>query len=517
MKALQIQNEISSLLRARNTLLWIVSREEMRAERSVIEAAGAAKYEVLLWDCATGLSNAAGETQDGRMTDPQAIVKLVRSQSQRRVYVLRDLHRWLADPVLTRALRSLARDLQSVPRNEARAVVILSPSGEVPPDLAGQTMVLDFPLPDRPEMSEILDNVLAGLPDELSGKVCENGVREAAIDAAMGLSAEEAASCYAKSLVTKKVIEPAVVSAEKRKVISRERVLSWIEPDPRGLDAVGGLNGLKAWLVSRRLAFGKAAREYGLPCPRGVMLAGVPGCGKSLTAKAVATAWGIPLLRMDLGALKSKWVGESEANIRKALAVAETVSPCILWLDEIEKSLAGSAGGAAADGGVSADALGSILSWMQERQGSVFVVATANDVEILPAELLRKGRFDEIFFVDLPQLVERSAIVESVLEQFGRGDGAVDALEVAEATEGFSGAELAALIPDAMFAAFSDGEREVTTDDLLEAARVTVPLSKTSAERINKIREWAKGRARPASAPIKMGKSRGRAIDLEKS
>lgn len=251
---------------------------------------------------------------------------------------------------------------------------------------------------------------------------------------------------------------------------------------------------------ARRAAFSARARAYGLPAPKGALLVGVPGCGKSLTAKAVATAWGMPLLRMDLGALKSKYVGDSEANIRKALKVAEAVAPCVLWLDEIEKALSGATQGAA-DGGVSADALGAILSWMQDRAGSVFVVATANDVRSLPPELLRKGRFDDLFFVDLPTATERAAILAAALRSHGRDPSKIALQVVAAATSEFTGAELAALIPEALFSAFADREREITTDDLIEAASNVVPLAKTASEKIKAVREWAQGRARPASIP----------------
>jgi SpoVK/Ycf46/Vps4 family AAA+-type ATPase len=232
-----------------------------------------------------------------------------------------------------------------------------------------------------------------------------------------------------------------------------------------------------------------------------------------LTAKAIAAAWAMPLLRLDMGALRSKYVGESEQNIRKALQVAETVSPCVLWLDEIEKSLAG-ASGPAGDGGVAADALGAVLSWMQERTGSVFVIATANDVRALPPELLRKGRFDELFFVDLPTTEERAAIVDATLRQFNRAGALVNEDTIARATAGFTGAELAALVPDALFTAFADGARDLTTADLLAAAANVVPLSKTAADKIDAVRAWAKGRARPASAPEATTATTGRALDL---
>ena len=277
---------------------------------------------------------------------------------------------------------------------------------------------------------------------------------------------------------------------------------------------------LKGWLRQRALAYTPAARAYGLPAPKGALLVGIPGTGKSLTAKAVATAWGVPLLRIDLGALKSKFVGESEANLRKAFGVIESVGRCIVWLDEIEKALSGATQGAA-DGGVSADALGAILSWMQERQGQAFIIATANDVSALPPELLRAGRFDCVWWLDLPNTGERADILMASLRAHGRDGGALlngpeDLIRLVDATDGFTGAEIASLVPDALFAAFADGGREIDRDDLLGAAATVVPLSKTAAEKIEKLRAWAQGRARPATSAelIEMAGRRGRALDL---
>lgn len=503
--------DITALLRARNTLLWITSREETRVERALVEACAAARYPIAYWDCATGITDADGKVIVSAQ-DPSQALNYIQGNKVRRVYVMRDLHKW-TDPVVLRTVRNAARALQSAPADEARSIIVLTPSSEIPLEWQGQVIAMDYPLPDRAEMGALLDDVISSLPEDARANAAPNGTRDAAIDAAVGLSADEAANCYARSLVTSRRIDPVLVASEKRRVIARERVLTWHDPDPRGLDAIGGLDLLKGWLRERRAAFSPRARAFGLPSPKGVMLVGVPGGGKSLTAKAVAAAWGMPLLRLDMGALRSKYVGESEGNIRKALQVAETVSPCILWLDEIEKALAG-ASGPAGDGGVAADALGAVLSWMQDREGQVFVVATANDVRALPPELLRKGRFDELFFVDLPTTDERAAIVRVTLG--ARAEG-VDAMAIARATVGFTGAELAALVPDALFVAFNDGERALTTADVLSAAVRVVPLSKTASEKIENLRDWAKSKARFASAPETIAASSGRALDLEAS
>jgi hypothetical protein len=511
-RSARVNADLTNLLRSRHTLLWLTTREEQRVERAVMGAAADAKMVTAFWDCATGVTINRDERR-ADLRDPQQALAWLREQDGRIVLVMRDLHRWL-DPITTRSLRSSQREFASLPPNVARAIVLLTPPTEVPPELAACATVVDYPLPERAEVAALLDEVVAALPDGLREAAAPNGTRDAAIDAALGLTAEEAANCYAQSLVKARKIDPREVAASKRRVVERERVLTWYEPDPRGLDAVGGLDVLKGWLRQRRAAFSPAARRYGLPAPRGCFLVGVPGCGKSLTAKAIASAWAMPLLRLDMGALRSKFVGDSEQNIRRALQTAEAVAPCVLWLDEIEKSLAG-ATGAQGDGGVAADALGAVLSWMQERSGSVFVVATANDVRALPPELLRKGRFDELWFVDLPTTTERVAILAAALRGVGRVPEAFDLQRVAQATAGWTGAELAALLPDAMFAAFA-AEREVATDDLLAAAAATTPLSSTAKEKLAQLREWAQGRARCASLPenTKGAATSARALDL---
>lgn len=511
----QTRADITALLRARNTLIWIVTREECRVERAIVEAAAEARYETLFWDCADGFVKPDGDAVEN-VPDPNAALQWIDADKNRKVYVMRDLHRWF-DPVVLRRLRSLARKLQNSASNQARAIVVLTPSDEVPPELQGHTIVLDYPLPERAEITAILDDVLSALPAKVERPDAET--KGNAIDAAIGMNSEEIAACYARSVVLHRKIDPTMVSAEKRRVVARERVLTWYDPDPRGLDAVGGLEVLKHWLKERQKAFSPAARDYGLPSPKGCLLVGVSGCGKSLTAKAIASAWGLPLLRLDLGALRSKWVGSSEQNIRRALAVAETVSPAIVWLDEVEKALAGSTG-PQGDGGVSADALGCILSWMQERQGSVFVVATANQVQGLPPEFLRKGRFDEIFWVDLPTATERKDIFSVSIKALGRDPSRFNLGELVRLSATFTGAEIAALVNDALFTAFADDSRELTTADVAKAISTVIPLAKTMAEKIEALRTWASGRARFASYPEDMGmqassSAHGRAMALD--
>lgn len=365
-KSQEIAADVAALLRARNPLIWIVTREEARVERYLMEAAAAASYVPRTWDVAQGVAELDGKLTSGiSAQDPGDALAEIRgralpgrSKNERGLWIMRDLPAWLSGPASAttlRQLRNLARLLPGTPRDQAQAIVVLSPSGDIPAEIAGHATVIEWPLPDRAEIAAILDAAIESLPDDLKTTAAPNGQRDAAIDAAVGLSGEEAASCYARSLVQLRRIDPATVAKEKKRVITRERVLEWYDPLPGGLDAVGGLDNLKAWLVSRSTAYSPAARDYGLPAPKGAMLVGVPGCGKSLTAKAIATAWGIPLLRLDLGALKSKFVGESEGNLRKAFKVIEAIGRCVVWLDEIEKALQGATSGSA-DGGVSSEA-----------------------------------------------------------------------------------------------------------------------------------------------------------------
>lgn len=515
------KDDVTDLLRARHTLLWVVTREEARVEAAIIEAAGKASYETRMWDCAMGLQRPDGSVENADMlapagTNPPGILDAIRDRKQRVVYVLRDFHAFLRDPYILRALRSLARSLQRLPKADARSIVILTPVADVPPELAGHATVIDWPLPQRADIAKLLDDVVKALPEGVREGALAEGQREAAIDAAVGLSAEEAANCYSRSLVSTRRVDPAVVAGEKKRVVARGRGVTWEDPDPNGLDAVGGLELIKAWLQQRKAAFSERARAYGLPAPKGAFLVGLPGTGKTLVSRCVAAAWGLPLLSLDLNALQSKYVGESQTNLRQTLALLEAVAPCVVRVDEIEKALAGSQG-PAADGGVAADALGTFLTWMQERKAPVFVIATANDVRNLPPELLRKGRFDEVFFVDLPTRQERREVVWAACSKYKLPRESVDAEAVAERTAGYSGAEIAALLPDAMFAAFADGERRVTTEDILAAAKNVVPLSKTASEKIETLRSWAKGRARLASKPEVQtvnGQS-GRALDME--
>ena len=517
MKSQQVATDVAALLRARNSFLWIVTREEARVERFIYEAAASAGYVARFHDIAQGITEISGAVYTGsfdedEIKDPVTMLKYIadcanprRQRGERGVWVMRDLPVWLdglpgAQP--SRHLRNLSRSLPQSPRECAQAVIIITPRGDIPPELDGHATLIEWPLPDRGEIESILDAAIAGLPEAMQKTALAAGTRDNAIDAAVGLTGEEAASCYAKSLVQKKVIDPEIVNGEKKRIVEKAGLLEWFDPLKGGLDSVGGLENAKEWLMLRETSYTKEARDYGLPAPKGMLAVGVPGCGKSLLAKALATAWGVPLIRVDLGGLKSKYVGESEANLRKALRTIDAINRCVVWIDEIDKALAGAIQGAA-DGGVSTDVLGTLLTYMQERTSESFVFATANNIESMAektSELLR--RFDKTFFMDVPNYDERVSVLHAALRTHGRTASNVNAYTIADATEGFTGAEIAGLVPEAMFIAFNDSAREISTDDLLQVASTVVPLTKTAAERIDGLRKWASGRAANASKSV---------------
>ena len=509
--AQRMADEVVGLMRSRATVILVKTPEELRAERSVIEAVMAAKCAVYCCDTATGITDAAGnEVPPGKKANvPEAWLATLRDCQEKSVWIFRDPPIFgQCDPRLIRMLRHLARWLPG--QSPSRTIVILSPRGDLPPELSDSVVTVSLDLPDREEIGNIFDTVVrAQKPAEDNKDEKRQAVYDKAaasprmenVEAAVGLTAAAVARCYTKSIVTHGgSIVPAAVSAMKREVVSREMGLEWYEKDSRGMKGVAGLLRLKTWLKKRRLAFSEAARKYGLPLPRGVIIVGVPGGGKSLTAKCVAAEWDKPLIRMDVAAMMGSLVGQSEERTRRALATVDAVGECILWIDELEKAFAGAA--STTDSGVGSRQFGIFLTWMNERKGGSFIIATANNVRALPPEFLRKGRFDEIWAVDLPTMSERADILKVTLDKVGRSDAPVNAQEVANVCRDFTGSEIAALVDDAMFAAFADGARQITTEDLIVASREIIPLAKTAAEQITSLREWVKaGRARAASEP----------------
>jgi ATP-dependent 26S proteasome regulatory subunit len=495
------QKNFVTLLRSRTALLWVVTGEERRVERALCAAAleafqGPDRYELRLWDVATGATDQNGDTTDDNVPTPSALTDRIRQRKAREIWILRDYDALLREPFEQRDLKSLARELEEEPSvDRFAAVVIITPSREVPPSLVSSVTVVDWPLPDRQEIGGVIRQMARvneiALTEEEAYRLTE---------AAAGLQSKDLVDALTFALASTGRLDPDEVRRQKKAIIAREGHLEWHDPDPRGLDSIGGLDLLKEWLAERELALSPEARAYGLPAPRGLLIAGVPGCGKSALAKAIPAAWGLPLLRLDLGSLKGSLMGQSENNLRAALKLAAAVAPAVLWIDEIEKALAGSE--SKGDGGVAADYLGTILSWLQDRPAPVFVVATGNHVWNLPAALTREGRFDATFFVNLPNLQERAAILAATLGKFGVTADSIDLALVAAASEEFSGAEVAGLVPNGMFRSFRDGARLLATEDLLHTARAVAPMARTNKEEIARYHAWAAAAGvRHASAP----------------
>ena len=408
------------------------------------------------------------------------------------VLLLEDFHPDLTEdkPTIIRRLRNIAEEDSF----NGRTIVMSQPTRFLPSELEKLVHVIELPYPE----SEDLEFILSQVREEY--KVPEEVYASRLVEAALGLTIMEAKKAFALAYIESGRLTDAevpLVIREKENVIRKSGFLEYYHPKER-VEDVGGLDNLKSWLRKRGRGFDKGAKDFGLTNPNGILLLGIPGTGKSLTAKAIGNLWHFPLLRLDMGKIFGGIVGESESNIRQALKIAEAISPSILWIDEIEKGMAGISSSGSTDGGTTARVLGTFLTWMQEKTKPVFVVATANNISQLPPELLRKGRVDEIFFVDLPTEKERESIIEIHLRKKKRNPQKFNIKNLAIASKGYSGAELEEAIKEALFQAYDD-EKEVTDEHILDAIKKTYPLSKTMGETITELRKWAKSRAVMAS------------------
>jgi ATP-dependent 26S proteasome regulatory subunit len=483
-------DQLDLLIRSRTPILWIRSLEEERVESLLEQAARRLGNRPLLrWDFVDGLRgapNREGEAARNPMAALAALDPLPAGQEA--ILLLRDFHRYCEDAGVCRRLRNLAGTL----RQSARTLVITAPNWQLPAELDDSITVLELPLPDAQEISQLLSSIA-----QACGEPLEPAVLDQLSDACHGLSAQRVRQLAARALARRGRLSAddlAEVLEEKRQAIAKTELLEYCPTEATPAD-IGGLDALKHWLEQRRLAFSEEARRYGLPLPRGVLLVGPQGTGKSLTAKAIAHSWGMPLLRLDVGRLFAGLVGASEARTREMIQRAEAMAPCVLWIDEIDK---GFGGDSRSDGGTSQRVLGTVLTWMAEKTSAVFVVATANAVERLPGELLRKGRFDEIFLLDLPSGDERRAILDLQLRR-RRPEHQLPLDVLVDRTAGFSGAELEQTVIEAMHLAFAE-DRDFSEADLVAAASQVVPLSRTAREQLEQLQAWARGgRARPAS------------------
>ncbi len=507
------ERDLEVLVRAKYPLIYILSWEERRVESLLVRVAARLNQRLYAWTVTAGVQ--AIDTVRPVEVDPGArsaldVLMHVEQSREAALFLLKDFHPFLGSPQVAPdpAVIRKVRDLVPVLKKSRKTVLFLSPVLRLPPELEKEITVVDFSLPTPEEVEEALDRVIRSARSQGGMRVkLTPEERERVLQAARGLTVSEAENVFAKSVVIARkfdsgrggpLIRPEIIIGEKKQLISKSNVLEYYEAAEE-MEYVGGMDELKAWLRKRRLAFTEQARAFGLPEPRGLLLLGVQGGGKSLIAKAVSTMWQLPLLRLDMGRVFGELVGASEENMRSALRLAEAVAPAVLWVDEIEKGLSGLASSGRSDAGTAARVFGSFLVWMQEKTAPVFVIATSNDITMLPPELLRKGRFDEIFFVDLPTYEERMEIFAIHLSKRHRPPQRFDLAQLAQETEGFSGAEIEQAVIAGLYDAF-EARRDLEQEDLLRNVRQSIPLSQTMRERVTALRNWARTHARPASS-----------------
>ena len=512
------EQHLTNLFKARFSFVYIPTWEEIRIVDLITKIANnvktiKTKRDVFIWSSTEGLKKNLKDGQESvnNGNEPIDALNFIDNYNNPAILILKDIHPLLglnnrnADYNLIRKIRDVAGSLKNA--DVSKNVVIIAPSLVLPLELQKDITVVDFDLPTLDEIKSLLNEMIE--MNESSGIVIDlkEDEKEVLCKAAQGLTLQEAENAFARAMVSKgqlTIKELDVILDEKCQVIKKTGILEFIKSD-FNMNDVGGLENLKKWLIKRNNSWlGKAQKDYNLPAPKGVLITGVPGCGKSLTAKAMSALWQLPLLRLDVGKIFSGLVGSSEENMRKAIQTAEAVAPSILWIDEIEKGFGGNGG--ERDGGTATRVFGTFLTWMSEKTKPVFVIATANNINALPSEMLRKGRFDEIFFVDLPTKAERKVIFKLHLEKRLRGSISKDFAvtdnllnKLAEITEGFVGAEIEQVVISALFEAFSEN-RTLNEEDLYKVIKNTVPLSTTQSEQILAIREWANERAVAATA-----------------
>lgn len=490
---MSFSDEFNLLIRARYPIIYIPTREEERVETAIAQSAKAqGDRAVYTWDFVDGYQGNPNDVGFGKRNPLQALEFVEKlPMSAPAIFILRDFHRFLEDISISRKLRNLVRLLKSQPKN----IVLLSSQISIPDDLSEVLTVLEFPLPGAPEIKTEVERLMSATGHRLEPKTLDELVRSC-----QGLSIERIRRVLARAFALHGELRPEdvdLILEEKRQTIRQTQILDFY-PAKEDISDIGGLDNLKDWLIRRGGSFSDRARQYGLPHPKGLMLVGIQGTGKSLTAKAIAHHWHLPLLRLDVGRLFGGLVGESESRTRQMIQLAEALAPCVLWIDEIDKAFSGVDG--RSDSGTTSRVFGTFITWMAEKRSPVFVVATANNIQALPPEMLRKGRFDEIFFVGLPTQEERRSIFSVHLSRLRPHNlKQYDLDRLAYETPDFSGAEIEQTLIEAMHIGFSQN-RDFTTDDILEAASQIVPLARTAKEQIDFLQDWAAaGKARLAS------------------
>ena len=516
--------EIDWFLRSKRPIIYLTTPEEQRIEDGIkqICAKPDQKWDLITWDLISGLQSTNSSflpvKESDRLLDQLEVLawfdNLEVPKGNFLLLVLKDFSKYFGNQHtqgqieyrLIRHIKNIAQ--KCVTKN--KSLIIISQSLDLPNELDKYISVIDIPLPEKEHIELKIKDLLekASQRKDLAEKFktnYSNDELEHIVTSFRGLTLNECEQVCTYCMIKHTCLDPEAISHQKKDIIRKSGLLDWIEVS-ENLENIGGLNELKDWLYKRTKAFTKEAVDYGLPPnPKGILLVGIQGAGKSLFARGVSSFWNFPLLKLDMGKIFSGIVGSSENNMRQVFKVAESVAPCILWLDEIDKGMSGSRSSSVSDGGTTSRVLGSWLTWMQENQSPVFIVATANDISNLPPELMRKGRFDEIFFVDLPSSAEREVIFNIHLNKRNRDINKFDLTLLAEESHNFTGAEIEAAIVSAMYEAFNQS-REFNTDDIVESLNEIVPLSVTMKEEIESLKLWASERARNASNSGKLKK-----------
>lgn len=494
-------DQVQNMLKAYYPVLYVTSFENNRTKQKIRGIAKSLNknYKFYEWNCVDGMGcrdiSEGGLKPMENLEDPEQVLKFISNQidnNDNEIYILEDFHQFIEERNIIVLLRQLAEKL----RFYRKHIIILSSIFILPIELEKYITVIDMPLPGRIDLEVVLNQVAKN-----ANVTLDNDLKKRLIDSALGMTVMEADLAYCLAAVKDNfgVNSPKIVAFEKEQIIKKSGLLDYFQEN-ESLKDVGGLENLKSWLQKRKSAFDFNAQNWGLSEPKGLLLIGVPGCGKSLTAKCISSLWNMPLLRLDIGKVFQGEVGSSENNIRRAIATAEAVAPCVLWIDEIEKGLSGFQSSGVTDGGTTARIFSTILTWMQEKTQPVFIVATANDISQLPPELLRKGRFDEIFFVDLPSESDRKSIFSIHLKRKNQKPEDLGIDRLAKESRGFNGAEIEECVKEAMFAAYSENKNSpvLQIKHLLDSITDTIPLSKTMKDRIEALRKWANSRAKPA-------------------
>jgi len=509
-------------IKAGYVLLYMTTSEEGRAELEVMQAAKATERSLFVWSITEGMYDIARDKTDKSKSDPVSALDAIQKMEPRSIFLIRDPHPHFKNHMFNRMLRDLARKC----RQDQKTIIMVSPVNHIPPDLERDIVMIDFELPTKEQLVDIWDSLYQSNKAAFDRHKVEitDDDRDKIASAALGLTVVEAENAFSKATVMSlwgqedKGGAPSIaklVMQEKAAAVKKSGILEYFEAKERS-DNIGGLGTLKKWLDVRSRAFSRQAREFGLPMPKGILLLGLPGCGKSLVAKASSNILNVPLIRFDISRVFGGVVGQSEQQMRSALQLIDRVGSCVVWVDEAEKAFAGVGGGGSNDSGTTKRVFGNFLTYMQEKEGASFVVMTINNIDSIQQsapELLRKGRFDEIFFVGLPSSEERKEIFKIHIKAYNRDPESFNVDEMAKVSESFSGAEIEQAVIEGLYSAFYR-DSDLTTEDVVKACKATNPLAKSSADSLEAMKHWAEENAVNASSESKDGVHAGRMIDI---